>query len=90
MFVLFTPTLFYPSITILHALTCARVDYGNAVYLGLSSIKASKLQAILNATARHLGGIAKFARISFFTRNSLHWRNVRQCLQFKEKLSHWL
>ena len=44
------------AITILvHALICTRIDYGNAVYIGLSSTNASKLQAIRNAAARLMG-----------------------------------
>ena len=38
--------------TLVHALICSRIDYGNAVYIGLSSTNTSKLQAILNAAAR--------------------------------------
>ena len=72
------------AITILvHALICARIDYGNAVYIGLSSTNAAKLQSILNAAARLIGGIAKFAHISFFIRDSLHWLPIRQRIQYK-------
>ena len=34
---------------------CARVVYGNAVYIGLSSTEASKLQSVLNAAASLIG-----------------------------------
>jgi len=44
------------AITILvHPLICTRVDYGNAVYTGLSSTNASKLQAFLIAAAHLIG-----------------------------------
>jgi hypothetical protein len=69
--------------TLVHALICARIDYGNAVYIGLSSTNTSKLQAILNAAARLIGGIAKFDHISSFIRDSLHWLPIRQRIQFK-------
>ena len=70
-------------ITLVHALICARIDYGYAVYIGLSSTNTSKLQAILNAAARLIGGIAKFDHISSFIRDSLHWLPIRQRIQFK-------
>src|SRR5688572_13424665 len=38
--------------TLVHALIYSRIDYGNAVYIGLSSTNTSKLQSILNAAAR--------------------------------------
>ena len=67
----------------MHALICARVDYGNVVYISLSSTNASKLQSVLNAAARLIGGIPKFSHISTFIRNSLHWLPIRQRIQFK-------
>src|SRR6218665_2221914 len=72
------------AITILvYALICTRVDYGNAVYIGLSSTNSSKLQSVLNAAAHLKGGIPKFSHISSFIRTSLHWLPIRQQIQFK-------
>ena len=69
--------------TLVHALICSRIDYGNAVYIGLSLTNLSKLQTILNAAARLIGGIAKFDHISFFIRDVLHWLPIRQRILFK-------
>src|SRR5688572_22967713 len=69
--------------TLVHALICSRIDYGNAVYIGLPSTNTSKLQSILNAAACLIGGIAKFDHISYFIRDSLHWLPIRQRIQFK-------
>ena len=46
--------------TLIHALICTRVDFGNAAYIGLSASNTHKLQSILNAAARLIGGIPKF------------------------------
>ena len=43
----------------------------------------TKLQTILNAAARLIGDIPKFAHISAFIRNSLHWLPAQQRIQFK-------
>jgi len=72
------------AITILvQTLICAKVDYDNVVYIGLSSSKVSKLQSVHNAAARLIGGILKFSHISSFIRNLLHWLPIRHCIQFK-------
>ena len=62
---------------------CTRVDFGNALYIGLSCSNTHKLQSILNAAARLIGGIPKFAHISGFIRDSLHWLPIQQRVQFK-------
>jgi len=69
--------------TLTHALICTRVDFGNAVYIGLSSCNTHKLQSVLNAAARLIGGIPKFGHISAFIRDSLHWLPIQQRIQFK-------
>ena len=69
--------------TLVHALICTRVDFGNALYIGLSSANTHKLQSILNAAARLIGGIPKFGHISCFIRDSLHWLPIQQRVQFK-------
>src|SRR5688572_18151257 len=42
-----------------------------------------KLQSVLNAAARLIGGIPKFGHISAFIRDSLHWLPIQQRVQFK-------
>jgi len=86
---LFTPASFHPPITPFECYhdfdSCfdLRHGYGNAVYIGLSSTNASKLQFVLNAAIRLTGGIPKFSHISSFIRNSFHWLPIRQRIQFK-------
>lgn len=63
-----------------------RVDYGNEVYMYIVfifSTNVSKLQAILDADARLIGGIAKFAHDSSFIGNLFHWLSIRQPIQVK-------
>ena len=40
-------------------------------------------QSILNAAARLIGGIQKFALISGFIRDLFHWLPIQQRIQFK-------
>ena len=69
--------------TLIHALICTRVDFGNAAYIGLSASNTHKLQSILNAAARLIGDIPKFAHISGYIRDTLHWLPIQQRVQFK-------
>ena len=62
---------------------CTRVDYGNAVYAGLTLSRISQLQSVLNAAARLIGGIPKFAHISCFIREELHWLPMQKRIEFK-------
>jgi hypothetical protein len=43
----------------------------------MATVNASKLESILNASARLTGGIAKFDHISYLIRDSLHWLPIR-------------
>ena len=43
-------TIRHAANTHVHALICTRVDFGNSIYAGLSSLNFSKLQSILNAS----------------------------------------
>src|ERR1700733_13997152 len=69
--------------TLIQALICTRLDFGNAVFAGLSVANLSKLQSVLNSAARLIGGIPKFSHISSFIRDTLHWLPVPQLIQFK-------
>src|SRR3984885_13764743 len=72
-------------LTLLQALICNRIDFGNAIFAGLSIANLSKLQSVLNSAARLIGGIPKFSNISSFIRNrpTLHWLPISQRIQFK-------
>jgi len=68
------------------------VDYGNVVYIGLSSTNASELQAVLIAAAHLIGGHYK---VLFFHQKlpslaSYSPAHTIQDLLSPEKLSYWL
>src|SRR5678815_5274079 len=67
--------------TLVHALICTRVDFGNSIFAGLSSLNLSKLQSILNASARLICGLPKYSHISTFIRETLHWLPVPHSIQ---------
>lgn len=43
--------------TVVHALICIRVDFGYSIGAGLSSLNFSRLQSILSAATRLIGGL---------------------------------
>src|SRR5688572_30853382 len=52
-------------------------------YIGLSASNTHKLESILNAAARLIGAIRKFAHISGYIRGTLHWLPIQQRVNFK-------
>ena len=63
---------------LIHAFISSRIDFGNAIYSGLGSSLTLKLQSVLNASARLIGGIPKFGHISTYMRDTLHWLPIPQ------------
>src|SRR6218665_3554526 len=82
---------------LVQALICARnIMVTMQTIRPFFTTNASKLQAILNAASRLIGGITKFSYVSSFIRNSLHNACFHspaypiQDLLPHEKLSYWL
>ena len=63
-------------------LVISRLDYCNALYVGLPLKLMRKLQVVQNAAARLLTGVRKYQRISP-TLARLHWLPVRFRIDFK-------
>lgn len=61
--------------TVIHAFVSTRLDYCNALYIGVSSSYITHLQRVQNAAARLLTGSRKFEHISPILA-SLHWLPV--------------
>ena len=50
--------------SIVHAFVCSRIDYCNSVLVGLSKVRLSPIQSVLNAAARLIAHPHKFSHIS--------------------------
>jgi len=69
--------------TLVHAFVMSRVDYCNAVLIGIAKQQMSRLQMILNTAARLLLRIPRFGHISSAITNTLHWLPVHERVTFK-------
>uniref|UniRef100_A0A8C6KQ30 Reverse transcriptase domain-containing protein n=1 Tax=Nothobranchius furzeri TaxID=105023 RepID=A0A8C6KQ30_NOTFU len=68
--------------TVIHAFVTTRLDYCNALYIGVSASCISQLQRVQNAAARLLTGTRKFEHISPVLA-SLHWLPISFRIHFK-------
>jgi hypothetical protein len=72
--------------TLINAFVVSRIDYCNAIYNGSTAIQTSRIQRILNASARIILRTPKFSHISVLLKNELHWLPVTRRVQFKTLL----
>ena len=56
------PTSVYHTLVV--ALVLSRLDYGNAVLVGLPAYLYNRLQSVLNAAARSIAGLRRSAHIT--------------------------
>uniref|UniRef100_A0A8C7DX51 MYCBP associated protein n=1 Tax=Naja naja TaxID=35670 RepID=A0A8C7DX51_NAJNA len=68
--------------TVTHALVTLRLDYCNALYLGLPLHTIRRLQLVQNAAARVVMGVTQFSHITPLLRG-LHWLPVALRVRFK-------
>jgi len=59
----------------------SRLDYGNAVLVGLPAYLYNHLQSVLNAAARSIAGLRRSDHITD-TLTSFHWLKVPERIQF--------
>lgn len=73
---------FHILVTLVPVLVVSKVDYSNALYLGLPLRLAQKLQQVLNAMARLESDVSEFNHISLALAH-LHWLPAVFCARFK-------
>ena len=82
--ILITRSVFSSKLTsIVHAFVCSRIDFCNSVLIGLSKVRLSPIQSVLNAAARLIARLPKFSHISSFMINQLHWLPLTARIGFK-------
>ena len=74
--------------TLVSALILSKIDYCNALYLGLSATNLEKLQSVQNSAARLILKGNKFDRTSISKQiQELHWLRVKDRITFKVLLT---
>jgi len=74
------PTSVYQTLVV--ALVLSRLDYGNAVLVGLPGYLYNRLQSVLNAPARSIAGLRRSDHVTD-TLASFHWLRAPERVQFK-------
>jgi len=69
--------------TLVHAVIHSRVDYCNAILVGVSDGVIRKLQSVLHAAARLVTGVRWNEHITPTLHDTLHWLPVQQQITYK-------
>src|SRR6218665_3961753 len=64
--------------TLVHAFFTSRFDHCCSVFVGLPLTLTARLNRVLRSAARLIGGVPKYASISGYMRDTLHWLPIRQ------------
>ena len=68
---------------VLTAFIASRLDYCNALLYGGAKAEIQRLQTVMNAAARLVGGLGRYDHITPVLRDTLHWLPIRQRVVFK-------
>ena len=68
--------------TLVQALVTSKLDYGNALYFGISKSVLHKLQFLQNAAARLVCGVRRYNHITQVLR-ALHWLSIQHRIEYK-------
>ena len=68
---------------LIHSIVVTRVDYCNSVLSGITVVQTDHAQRTLNAAARLLLRIPKFAPVAALIRDHLHWLPATKRIRFK-------
>ena len=64
------------------AFVAGRLNFCNAVLYGAAKT-IQRLQTVMNAAARHVGGLGKYDHVTPVLRDTLHWLPIQQRIEFK-------
>ena len=60
------------------AFVASRLDYCNAVLHGVAKTTIQRLQTVINAAVRLVGGLSRFDHVTPVLRDVLHWLPIQQ------------
>src|SRR6218665_2048179 len=75
--------------TLVHAFVANRLDYCCLLYAGLPACRLGSLDRVLRSAARLIGGIPKFAHVSQYMLNVLHWLPAEQRISYRIAALVW-
>ena len=75
--------------TLVHAFVASRLDYCSSLYVGLPQSRIGRLERVLRAAARLIGGIPKTGHVSDYMRDVLHWLPLPQRISFRVSAFVW-
>src|SRR5688572_13330440 len=85
------PRSLTPSATsiLIHSFITARLDYCCSLYAGLPAGRLGCLDRVFHSAARLIGRIPKFAHVSSFMRDVLHWLPIEQRIEYRIAALVW-
>ena len=75
--------------TLIHCFVTARLDYCCSLYAGLPASRLGCLDRVFHSAARLIGRIPKFAHVSSFMRDVLHWLPIEQRIEYRIAALVW-
>src|SRR6218665_155681 len=75
--------------TLVHAFVTSRLDHCCSVLVGLPLTMTAHLDRVLRFAARLIGGVPKYASISSYMRDTLHWLPIRQHFFYRVAVLVW-
>src|SRR5688572_7226511 len=71
------------AVVLVHAFIISRVDNCSSILAGLPSGLISRLDRVLSSAARLIGRIPKYASVSAYMRDVLHWLPASQRISYR-------
>src|SRR6218665_3683318 len=73
----------------MHAFVTRRLDQCCSVLVGLPLTLTARLDTVLRSAARLIGGVPKYASISGYMRDTLHWLPIQQRIFYRVAVLVW-
>jgi len=75
---------------LVHAFVTSRLDHCNSILLGLPLALTARLDQVLCCAARLIGRIPKYASVSAYMHDMLHWLPITQRISYRIAFLVWL
>ena len=69
--------------SLVHAMVSSRIDFCCSIYIGLPKYRLAALQSVLNSAARLIARTHRFAHISLYMSEYLHWLPIALRIQLR-------
>ena len=77
------------TVTLVHAFVTSRIDHCSSVLVGLPLGLIERLDRVLRSAARLIGHIPKYAPVSAYMRDVLHWLPASQRISYRIAALVW-